>query len=71
MKANPNEDFNLIEVISANVNENGTVSTDVDVTKIQRHHRRTRRSTEKDRKGTDLANFQPGVIRHKVKLIKP
>ncbi|KAL9982165.1 hypothetical protein ACROYT_G010976 [Oculina patagonica] len=66
VEVNSNGDFLLIEVIAAKVNENGTVSTDVNVTKLQRHHRRTRRSTEKDRKGMDLANFQPGIVRHKL-----
>jgi len=50
----PSIDFLLVEVISANVNENGTTTTAIDVNRLQSHHRRTRRSTNKD---VDLVTF--------------
>ena len=50
-----------MEVISAKLNGNGTVSTAVDVNQLQSHHRRARRSS----KEIDLASFQ-SRISHKV-----
>ena len=54
-----------MEVISAELNGNGTVSTAVDVNRLQSHHRRTKRSS----KEITLANFQ-SRISHKVKYLK-
>ena len=53
-----------MEVITAELNENGTVSTVVDVNLLQSHHRRTKRSS----KEIDLVNFQ-SRISHKVKYV--
>ena len=50
-----------MEVISTELNGNGTLSTAVDVNQLQSHHRRTRRSS----KEIDLASFQT-TISHKV-----
>lgn len=43
---NSYKDFLLIEVISANVDVNQTVSTAVSVSKLKHQHRRSRRSVE-------------------------
>ena len=61
IKVNSNDDFLLVEVISAELNENGTVTTAVDVNGLQSHHRRTRRSS----KEIGLASFKPSLS-HKV-----
>lgn len=50
-----------MEVISAELNGNGTVTTAVDVNRLQSHHRRTRRSS----KEIGLASFKPSLS-HKV-----
>jgi len=50
-----------VEVISAELNGNGTVTTAVDVNRLQSHHRRTRRSS----KEIGLASFKPSLS-HKV-----
>ena len=52
-----------MEVISAKLNRNGTFSTTVDVSQLQSHHRRTRRSS----KEIDLASFQ-SRLSHKVEI---
>ena len=62
MNVNSNGDFHLVEVISAKLDGNGTISTTVNITKLQNHHRRTKRSTT----NIDLASFQPRDINHKV-----
>jgi len=61
IKVISNGDFFLVEVISAELNENGTVRTAVDVSRLQSHHRRTKRSS----KEIDLASFQ-SRISHKM-----
>ena len=65
VKVNSNGDFLLVEVISANLHGNLTISTAVDVNLLQSHHRRTRRSS----KEIDLASFQ-SRISHKVLIFK-
>ena len=45
---NSYKDFLLIEVISANVDDNQTVSTAVSVSKLKHQHRRSRRSVEEE-----------------------
>ena len=45
---NSYEDFLLIEVISANLDINQTVSTAVSVSKLKHQHRRSRRSVEEE-----------------------
>ena len=45
---NSYEDFLLIEVISANLDVNQTVSTAVSVSKLKHQHRRSRRSVEEE-----------------------
>lgn len=54
-----------MEVISAELDENGTVSTAVDLNLLQIHHRRTRRSS----KEIDLASFQTRIS-HKVSIFE-
>ena len=52
-----------MEVVTAKLDENGTVVTEVDTNFLKNHHRRTKRSA----KNVNLANFQPEQIDHKVK----
>ena len=61
-----NGDFLLVEVISANINENGTISTAVEVDKLQSLPKRTKRSTESDQRSVDVGIFNPGQIKHTV-----
>ena len=62
-----NIDALLVEVIAAKIDENGTVSTAVEIEKLQSHHRRSRRSAGKT-KGLDLdfINFREDSGRFKV-----
>ena len=55
----------LVEVISASLNENGTISTVVEVDKLQNFHRRKRRSTDRYQLSLDV--FNTGEIKHAVK----
>ncbi|XP_022801512.1 uncharacterized protein LOC111339184 [Stylophora pistillata] len=55
--------FLLVEVISANLDENGTIITAVDINMLKSHHRRRRRSTRYD---FELASFKPNKIHHKL-----
>lgn len=55
----------LVEVISANLNENGTISTVVEVDKLQNFRRRKRRSTDSYQLSLDV--FNTGEIKHAVK----
>ena len=55
----------LVEVISANFNENGTISTVVEVEKLQTFHRRKRRSTDNNQLSSEV--FNTGEIKHVVK----
>ena len=57
--------FLLVEVVSARLDGNGTITTEVDINMLRSHHRRNRRSTT----NIDLASFQPGRINHKVKQV--
>ena len=51
-----------MEVVTAKLDENRTIVTEADTNLLQKHRRRTRRSTE----NVDLVNFQPERIDHKV-----
>ena len=55
--------FLLVEVISAKLDGNGTVTTAVDINILKSHNRRSRRSTRFD---FELASFKPDSIHHKV-----
>lgn len=53
-----------MEVISANSNENRTISTAVEVEKLQNLHKRKRRSTEDNQ--LSLEFFNTGQIKHMI-----
>ena len=55
----------LVEVVPANLNENGTISTIVEVEKLQNFHRRKRRSTDSNQLSLEV--FNTGEIKHAVK----
>ena len=55
--------FLLVEVISAKLDGNGTITTAVDINILKSHNRRSRRSTRFD---FELASFKPESIHHKV-----
>lgn len=55
----------LMEVISANFNDNGTISTVVEVEKLQNFHRRKRRSTDNNQR--PLEGVNTGEINYVVK----
>lgn len=61
-----NTDYLLVEVISAKFDDNGTVSTPIEVHRLQSHHRRTKRSTSFD---ADLINFEAKSGRIRVMTI--
>ena len=54
-----------MEVISGNFNENGTISTAVEVEKLQNLHKRKRRSAEDNQRSLEI--FNTGPIKHMVK----
>lgn len=54
-----------MEVISGSFNENGTISTAVEVEKLQNLHKRKRRSTENNQRSLEF--FNTGQIKHMVK----
>ena len=58
--------FLLVEVISAKLDGNGTITTAVDINILKSHNRRSRRSTRYDFK---LASFKPDEIHHKVQYL--
>ena len=58
--------FLLVEVISAKLDGNGTITTAVDINILKSHNRRSRRSTRYD---FELASFKPDGIHHKVQLL--
>ena len=65
IKVTPSGNLFLVEVISANFNENGTISTVVEAEKLQNFHRRKRRSTDDDQMSLEV--FNTGQIKHTVK----
>ena len=65
IKVTPSGNLFLVEVISANFNENGTISTVVEAEKLQSFHRRKRRSTDNNQMPLEV--FNTGQIKHTVK----
>ena len=65
IKVTSSRNLFLVEVISANFNENGTISTVVEVEKLQNFHRRKRRSTDNKQLSSEV--FNTGEIKHVVK----
>ena len=65
IKVTSSGNLSLVEVISANFNENRTISTAVEVEKLQNLHKRKRRSTEDTQ--LSLEFFNTGQIKHMVK----
>lgn len=65
IKVTSSGNLSLVEVISANFNENRTISTVVEVEKLQNLHKRKRRSTEDNQ--LSLEFFNTGQIKHMVK----
>lgn len=65
IKVTSSGNLSLVEVISANFNENRTISTAVEVEKLQNLHKRKRRSTEDNQ--LSLKFFNTGQIKHMVK----
>ena len=61
-----NGNFLLVEVISAKLDGNGTITTAVDINILKSHNRRSRRSTRYD---FESASFKPDGIHHKVQLL--
>ena len=68
IKVTPSGNLFLVEVISANFNENGTISTVVEAEKLQNFHRRKRRSTDNNQRSLEV--FNTGQIKHTVKKSK-
>ena len=70
---NSYEDFLLIEVISANLDVNQTVSTAVSVSKLKQQHRRSRRSVEEENNAGfdfDVVHISGDTGRFKVITLK-
>lgn len=65
IKVTSSGNLSLVEVISANFNENRTISTAVEVENLQNLHKRKRRSTEDNQ--LSLEFFNTGQIKHMVK----
>lgn len=65
IKVTSSGNLSLVEVISANFNENRTISTAVEVENLQNLHKRKRRSTEDNK--LSLEFFNTGQIKHMVK----
>ena len=65
IKVTSSVNISLVEVISGNFNENGTISTAVEVEKLQNLHKRKRRSNEDNQ--LSLEFFNTGQIKHMVK----
>ena len=65
IKVTSSGNLSLVEVISGNFNENRTISTAVEVEKLQNLHKRKRRSTEDNQ--LSLEFFNTGQIKHMVK----
>ena len=65
IKVTSSGNLDLVEVISANFNENGTISTVVEVEKLQNFHSRKRRSTDNNQQSSEV--FSTGEIKHAVK----
>ena len=65
IKVTSSGNLSLVEVISGNFNENRTISTAVEVEKLQNLHKRKRRSTENNQRSLEF--FNTGQIKHMVK----
>ena len=65
IKVTSSGNLSLVEVISGNFNENRTISTAVEVEKLQNLHKRKRRSTEDNQ--LSLEFFNTGQIKNMVK----
>ena len=65
IKVTSSGNLSLVEVISANFNENRTISMAVEVEKLQNLHKRKRRSTEDNQ--LSLEFFNTGQIKHMVR----
>ena len=65
IKVTSSGNLSLVEVISGSFNENRTISTAVEVEKLQNLHKRKRRSTEDNQ--LSLEFFNTGQIKHMVK----
>lgn len=65
IKVTSSGNLSLVEVISGSFNENRTISTAVEVEKLQNLHKRKRRSTENNQRSLEF--FSTGQIKHMVK----
>lgn len=65
IKVTSSGNLSLVEVISGSFNENRTISTAVEVEKLQNLHKRKRRSTENNQRSLEF--FNTGQIKHMVK----
>lgn len=65
IKVTSSGNLSLVEVISGSFNENRTISTAVEVEKLQNLHERKRRSTENNQRSSEF--FNTGQIKHMVK----
>ena len=65
IKVTSSGNLSLVEVISGNFNENRTISTAVEVEKLQNLHKRKRRSTENNQRSLEF--FNTGQIKNMVK----
>ncbi|XP_022808829.1 uncharacterized protein LOC111345812 [Stylophora pistillata] len=63
IEAQSSGNFLLVEVISAILDKNGTITTAVDINMLKSHNRRRRRSTRYD---FEVARFEPNGIHHKL-----
>ena len=65
IKVTSSGNLSLVEVISGSFNENRTISTAVEVEKLQNLHKRKRRSTENNQRSLEF--FNTGQIKNMVK----
>ena len=65
IKVTSSGNLSLVEVISGSFNENRTISTAVEVEKLQNLHKRKRRSTKNNQRSLEF--FNTGQIKHMVK----
>ena len=65
IKVTSSGNLSLVEVISGSFNENRTISTAVEVEKLQNLHKRKRRSSENNQRSLEF--FNTGQIKHMVK----
>lgn len=64
IKVTSSGNLSLVEVISGSFNENRTISTAVEVEKLQNLHKRKRRSTENNQRSLEF--FNTGQIKNMV-----